>query len=144
VTADALREQLDAILEEQGELTPAVVVEAARPRDHPLHAQVFDRPQREASEAWYRHRAHVLIRKARVTYRRSEDDDEGLTIRAFHAVRLERGYTYKPAEEVAADPFQRQLVLRDMQREWRQLRLRYERFSEFLELVRSDLDEAAA
>jgi hypothetical protein len=144
VTGGALREQLQAVYDEHGELTPRLLVEVARPKSHPLHSQVFDRPQAQAAERWYLERAHRLIRSVKVVYRRDEDDDEGLTVRAFHAVRLERGYVYKPAEEVAADPFTRQLLLEDMRREWRQLRLRYEKFSEFISLIRADLDREAA
>ncbi len=64
------------------------------------------------------------------------------TVRAFQAVRSEQStslYTYEPAEEVAADPFRRQLVLREMEREWKQLRTRFEMFEEFTAMVVADL-----
>lgn len=137
-----LREHLQAIYDEHGQLTPELVVQVARPRSHPLHGRVFDRPKGEAAEAWYRHRAHMLIRKATVVYRDADENDEEHNVRAFHAVRgTDRNYTYEPAEKVAADPFLTALVLRDMEREWKTLRRRYGRFQEFVDLVRGDLEE---
>lgn len=132
----SLRDELQAIHDQHGRLTPALVVETARPKNHPLHARVFDLAPREAAEAWYEHRAHELIRSVKITVTRA-DEQADIRMRAFLAVRADgpESYVYEPAEEVAADPFTRQLVLRDMEREWRQLLQRYEQFQEFLELV---------
>lgn len=139
-----LREQLQAIYEQHGKVTPDLVVQAARPKTSTLHGHVFDRPPGEAAEAWYRHRAHELIQSVRVVYREATDELPELRVRAWHAVRSEGPelYTYQPVEKVASDPFTRQLVLRDMEREWRQLLARYEQFEEFLKLVEADVRKA--
>lgn len=139
-----LRAQLQTIYDEHGVLTPAIVVDVARPKDHPLHVRVFDLGQRDAAEAWYRERAHELIRSVRIAYR---EGAEGLVQgRAFVAVRSEgvNEYVYEPAEKVAADPFVREIVLREMEREWRTLHRRYEQFEEFVALVSSSLAVGAA
>lgn len=137
-----LRDEMMAIREEHGRLTPEIVVEAARPKSHPLHDRVFDRRPADAAEAYYRLRAHELIRSVMVSYRKPGKPSE--SVRAFHAVRDDQGYAYQPAEEVAADPFTRSLVLRDMERDWQQLRARYEQFAEFTEMVRRDLEGGIA
>lgn len=139
-----LREQLQAIYNEHGHLTPELVVQVARPRGHPLHSLVFDRTVKEASEAWYRHRAHELIRSARVVYREADETDGAHSVRAFHAVRAtDNSYVYEPVEKIADDPLLRRIVLRDMEREWKALHRRYREFAEFAEIVRSDLDGQA-
>jgi hypothetical protein len=138
-----LREQLDEIYRKHGRLTPELVVQVARPKDNPLHPRVFDRAPREAAEAWYRQCAHELIQSVRVVYREADESGPEKTVRAFHAVRGEAGYNYEPLDKVVADDLARAIVLRDMEREWRQLFARYEQFSEFVDMVRHDVEEAA-
>lgn len=137
----SLREHLQAIYDANGTLTPELVVEAARGKSSPLHALVFDRKPRDAADAWYRHRAHELIQSVRISYERS--DGEPQSVRAFVAVRSEVGHVYEPAEKVAMDPLLREIVLRDMEREWRQLHARYGHFAEFIDLVGGTLKVAA-
>jgi hypothetical protein len=134
-----LRDQLQAIHDQHGRLTPELVVQVARPKSHPLHDRVFDREPREAAEAWYRQRAHELIQSVRVVYREGDDAGPERSVRAFHAVRREDGYAYEPVEKVVEDEFTRSLLLRDMEREWKQLYARFEQFEEFLSMVANDV-----
>ena len=138
----SLRDELQAIYDEHGRLTPGLLVKVARPKNHPLHDRVFDQTQKNAAQCWYQYRAHELITSVKITYR-SSDGKAAKTLRGFLALRSEDpengGYTYEPAERVAHDPFQRALVLRDMEREWQQLRSRYEVFAEFVDMVRQDI-----
>lgn len=129
----SVKESLQAIYDQNGTLTPEMVVAEARAKDHPLHAHIFDKPPKDAAEAWYRHKAHDLIQSVRVVYRDASDHEQ--SVRAFHAVRSEEGYVYKPTDEVVTDPFLARLVLADMEREWKALRTRYERFQEFWQMV---------
>lgn len=138
-----IREQLQTIYEEHGQLTPALVVEAARPKSSPLHSKVFDVAPAAAAERYYLDRARALIRSVKVTYR-DQDTDRPVTVRAFHAVAGPQGHVYEPLDHVADDPLLRALVLRNMEREWRQLHARYGAFTEFLALVRQDLEGTAA
>ncbi len=65
------------------------------------------------------------------------------SLRVFHAVRLPEetngGYVYEPIDKIVADPTLTEIVLRDMEREWKTLRRRYEDFSEFWSMVRRDV-----
>lgn len=134
-----LRDELQTIYEQHGKLTPDLVVQTARPEDHPLHGRVFDRAPGEAAEAWYRHRAHDLIRSVRVVYRQADESGPERSVRAYHAIPSASGPVYEPAETVAVDPFTRELLLRQMERDWRLLQARYGTFAEFVEMIRGDL-----
>lgn len=138
----SLRDQLQTIYDAHGRLTPDLIVETARPVDHPLHARVFDRPPNQAAEAWYRSRAHELIQSCRITYRSS--DNQPRDVRAFQALRGEDpdngGFQYEPVEDIIADPFKRELLMREMEREWRALKSRYDRLAEFVDMVLSDME----
>ncbi|MCA1572892.1 MAG: hypothetical protein LC798_21905, partial [Chloroflexi bacterium] len=68
-----LKDILEELYAEHGELTPEIVLEAARPDDAPLHAFVFDRDADDAAGAYYLERAHRLIQRCRVVMRESED-----------------------------------------------------------------------
>lgn len=134
----SLRDQLQAIYDKHQTLTPQLVVAAARPKDHPLHERVFDRPVKDAAAAYYLDRAHDLIQSVKIVYREDEKGRER-TVRAFHAVRTEKGHVYESAEKIAQDPFLSRLLMADMEREWKALRRRYEEFTEFWEMVRGEV-----
>lgn len=135
----SLRDQLHAVYEKHGKLTPAVVVDAARPEDHPLHDR-FEWDDAVAGEAWRREQAHELIRSVRVVVRPATDADPELTVRGFHAVRSEQGHVYEPNEKIAADPFLQNLVLMDMEREWRALYQRYSAYQQFVAMIRETIE----
>lgn len=135
-----LRDQLQAIYQEQGRLTPAIVVDAARPKGSPLHSH-FEWNDRIAGEAHRRQQAHDLIQSVRIIHNR--DDKEPLSVRAFHAVRDSEGHAYRPTDEIIDDPLLTKMLLADMQREWVTLHARYERFQEFRELVLADMQATA-
>lgn len=139
----SLRDQMQAVYDQHGRLTPTLVVDTARDPSHPLHSR-FEWDDSVAGEAWRRHQAHELIRSVKVTYAEADDTSPEKKVRAFHAVRTEAGHVYEPAEKVAADPFLSQLVLRDMEREWQQLKRRYQEFEEFWRMVRQDADDGEA
>jgi hypothetical protein len=139
-----LRTELQSIYDEHDHLTPDLLVQVARDKRHPLHDRVFDRPVKEAAEAYYRARAHELIVSVRITYRDADETGPEKSVRAFHAIRTEKGHVYEPVEKIASDDFSRTLLLRDMEREWRQLYDRYEQFGEFLTMIREDIGKIAA
>lgn len=130
-----LREQLDGVRSTYGKLTPAVVVEAARPEDHPLHTR-FEWDDSVAAEKWRREQASDLIRSYRISYKETKDGP--VSVRGFLAVRdLEDPHVseYMPTEEVLADDFTRQLVLRDCEREIAALKAKYGHLKEFASLL---------
>jgi hypothetical protein len=127
-----LRSALQAIYDQHGRITPALVVDGWRSPDHPDHARLpWD--DREAAEAHRRHVAADLIRSVRMGYVTPTGGES--TIRYWQAERTERGYAYQPADKIVQDPMSREILLRDMEREWRQLRERYDRFVEFAKMV---------
>ncbi len=136
-----LREELQAIHSSHGKLTPEIVVETARPKNHPLHHHVFDRAPKEAAEAWYRSRAHELITSVKIVYKDADETGPQRSIRAFHALQTEEGFIYEPVERIATDDFARKLLLASMEREWKQLFDRYKEFEEFLAVVTADMQE---
>lgn len=137
-----LKDHLQAVYDEYGYLTPQLVLDVARPKKHPLHASVFSLPPGEAAEAWYLQRAQELITRVKIVYKKSPRGER--SVRQWHAIRKESGYVYEPADKIASEPFLRELLLRDMDREWRQLKDRYMHMREFVELVKRDLGEAEA
>lgn len=140
-----LRDQLLAIREEHGRLTPAIIVDAARAESHPLHNR-FEWDDKVAGEAFRREQAHRLIRSVRIVYREADDKEAARTVRAFHAVRDESGHAYEPADEIVENPLLTKILMQDMEREWKQLVRRYGHFQEFVQMVKGDLgnEEAAA
>lgn len=133
----SLRTELQTIYDDHGRLTPSLVVDVARPKNHPLHNR-FEWDNRVAGELWRQEQASALIRSVKVVYRKP-DSEQKLEVRAFHAIAGPDGHGYEPNEKVVNDPLLRAIVLRDMEREWKQMKARYSDFEEFYELVRSDL-----
>lgn len=137
-----LRDQLLAVRQQHGKLTPQVVVDTARNPEHPLHSR-FEWNDSVAGEAWRCHQAHELIRKVKVVYQEADETRPEKAVRGFLAIRAAEGYVFDPVEEVAEDPFRQKLALADMEREWKALYKRYQEFGEFLDMVRRDLGDAA-
>lgn len=139
----SLRDQLAAIHQQRGYLTPALVVDEARPADHPLHDR-FEWDNSIAGEAYRQGQAHELIRSVRVTYKLADENNEKKTTRSWQSVRTERGYVYEPVEKVVEDPLLRRIVLAEMERDWQALKRRYQNFAEFAAMVREDLEQDVA
>lgn len=137
-----LRGELLAVRGQHGKLTPQIVVDVARDPGHPLHSR-FEWDDTVAGEAWRRQQAHELIRKAKAVFREADESGPEKSVRAFVAVRAADGHVFDPVEEVAEDPFRRQLVLADMERRWKELFQQFKEFEEFLSLVRQDIGDAA-
>jgi hypothetical protein len=139
----SLRDHLQAIYDERGELTPALVVAVARDDRHPLHDR-FDWNNTTASEKWRRHQAHELIKSVRITYTSSKTGALA-SIRAFHATREPETnrYVYQPTEVVMQNPMAMRLLLAEMERDWQALKRRWEEVEEFWDMVGGDLRNVA-
>jgi len=137
-----LRTEIQSVYDKAGYLDPATLLKAATPKSSPLHKR-FDWDDKAAAHHWRLEQAHELIQSVRISYK--DAGDQLRDIRAFHALRAEasQSYTYEPAETIVNDPAMMAIVLRDMEREWQQLRSRYEQFREFAEMVRTSLAAAA-
>jgi hypothetical protein len=132
----SLASALADIYEQHRALTPALVVDAARDPVHPLHSQ-FEWDDSIAGEKYRQTQARQLIRSVRVVQPVGENDQ--VRVRSWHSIPRSEGRTYMPAEEIKQDPFARQLLLQQMDRDWRTLRARYGHMAEFLDMVRRDL-----
>lgn len=139
----SLRDSLQAIYNDRGMLTPELVVDEARDEAHPLHAR-FEWDNAVAGEAWRREQAAQLIRSVRVKY--AETSSGPRDVRAFVAMPQadSRSQQYEPVESVLADPIQRAILLRDMEREWKTFKARYSHMAEFAALISQSMQDVAA
>jgi hypothetical protein len=131
----AIRDQLQSIYDEQGVLTPALVVETARDENHPLHAS-FEWDDGIVGEKYRHIQAGEMIRCAVIDT--TTDDGEQEKVRAFVSVNRVDGPSYVPTKVAATDPFMSALVLQSAEREWKALRRKYSHLAEFMEIVRRD------
>lgn len=138
-----LRSCLQDIYERRGILTPAVVLEEASGDKYPQLRSHFDWDNETAGHSHRLNQARRLIRVVKIPYKAADESSDARTVRAFQAVRTDRGHEFRPAREVAEDPFLRKMLLADMQRDWQTMKRRWERFAEFAEMVRADLDDLA-
>jgi len=138
----SLRDELHAIYERNGVLTPALVVEESRDETAPLHHR-FEWNDGIAAEQYRRVQAAELIREVRVKYG-TDDKGKDKTVRAFLSVQRDpAASTYMPAEEALADDLTRALLLRECEREWKVFKARYGALREFATIVTSSLSEAS-
>lgn len=137
----SLRDQLQSIYDQRGQLTPKLVVDEAREETHPLHDR-FEWDDSIGGEKWRLHQAHEMITSVKVTYKDAGGKPQEM--RQYHAIRKETGHVYEPTEEVIQDEFMAKVLLADMEREWRALKRRFDQFKEFRQMVLDDLAGKAA
>jgi hypothetical protein len=129
-----LRDTLHSIKAKRGELTPEVLLEEARPVNAPAH-KFFDWDKDQNAKRWLLHQAHRLIQQVEITYTKA--DGKVTRVREFHAVKQDNNrYVYESVDDLRQDPISREIVLRDMEREWIRFRQRYEQFEEFWDLIK--------
>jgi hypothetical protein len=136
-----LRDELLAIRSEHGRLTPEAVVQAASADDHPLHDR-FEWDDTTAARKYRLAQARQLIRVVRETY--TDRQGNPADVRTFHAIPRAEGMAYEPLGEIVRDDVASKVLMNSMEREWRQLKARYEHFSEFRDLILQDLGDGAA
>ena len=138
-----LREILSEIHEQHGELTAAHVVEAAKPRTHPLHHR-FEWDNRIAGPKYREIQAMELIRQVKLVRPSETEPDKNERIRAFVSISDGAEHrVYVPTEMALSNPLQRKMVLRDMERRWRDLQATYGHMVEFAEMIRRWGEEEA-
>lgn len=135
-----LLDQLKAVHDQHGRLTPVLVVDTARDPAHPLHAR-FEWNDTVAGEKYRLEQASQLLRVVKLP----DDPTRPKDLRAFVAVKGKDTHRadYVPTEVCLADPMLRRIVLADMEREWRIFRRRYEHMAEFAALIQRDIGDAA-
>lgn len=150
----SLDEELRAIREEYGKLTTKLVVDVARESvGSELHQRLYlDLDDDKAADVGRRYIAGALIRQFRVTYKDpARPKSPERSVRAWHSLPSigeeddeSGGYEYVPVEEVVRDPMTLQIVLREMEREWKAFKARYAHLKEFAEIILRDLGDEAA
>lgn len=136
-----LREELQRLQKTHGQLTPQIVLTAARSEKSPLHME-FDWDDKVAGEQWRLDQAARLIKRVRVKF--VDSTGEVQKVRAYVSMPNDDGpgRTYRPVEDVVADEFSLKLIQADMQRDWQAFKRRYERFDEFARMILRDLGAA--
>lgn len=140
----SLREELESIYRQHETLSPKLVVDAARPVDHPLHNR-FQWDDNKAGERYRLIQAAQLIRSVRVVFKENTETGEVSKVRAFVSTALnDRPSAYMPVEESAADVFTHQLVLRDFERQILALKRQFRHLKEYQQMIQAHgLDGAA-
>lgn len=133
-----LRQMLEGIYKDRGELTPQNVVDEARPDDHPLHSR-FEWDNDVAGEAYRRVQAAEIIRSVKIVFAESPTGAKR-SVRAFSSLHetapMEAAPgTYAPTEVLVSDEVSRQLLLRQCRREIAALNTKYGHLQEFAALI---------
>lgn len=132
----SLRDELQKIYDTQQKLTPPVVVNEASDPSSVLHHR-FEWDDKVAGHKYRLVQAAELIRSVKITYAKSADGADK-TVRAFVTTRSDAdpaNATYRPTEEIVADPLTRQMLLRECEREWRRFEAKYGHLEEFAQIV---------
>ncbi|TDT31137.1 hypothetical protein [Naumannella halotolerans] len=138
-----LREALQSIYDQRGQLTPALVVETAKNTDHPLHHR-FEWNDEIAGPKYREVQARELIRSVKITYAETKGGVPK-QVRAFVPPRQASApNVYIPTGEALSDDFTRALVLREFERALIALKRQYGHLREFDQMVRAQLDEGDA
>jgi hypothetical protein len=139
---EAVRLALLDIHTEHGYLDAPLLVEVARDPAHVLHSHLpYEITAEEAVEKVLLASASRLIRSVKVS--RVEHPSAPSHLRAFHAIPRPESTraSYEPVEAIVEDPFQRRLLLAQMERDWRTFRRRYEHLVEFAALLDRDRED---
>jgi hypothetical protein len=131
-----LRDALTDIYRRHEALTPAIVVEEARPTGAPLHDR-FEWDDSVAGEKYRQQQAADLIRSVKITMGRDEEGPK--TIREWVSVtRPDRPRSYEPLAEVVENDLSLRLVLQEMERDIAALRRKYGHLKEYVDLMRRE------
>ncbi len=129
----AIGQELTALLTQQGGLTPAAVVDAARRSDSPLHAG-FEWDDSIAAEQYRLDQARYLIRMIVIV-----EDRESVPIRAFVNVKTpdERKPLYLDTQTVLGTENLRELALEHARMELGAFRRKYASYLEFAAVLQA-------
>ncbi|WP_349319034.1 hypothetical protein [Mycolicibacterium canariasense] len=140
-----LRASLTRVYEKNGELTPQIVVDEARPETSELHHR-FEWDDAVAGEAYRRTQAAELIRSVRIAFSDNKTG-ERKHIRAFHSLR-ESGEAeragYVPTEEIVQDELATKILQQAFKREIADLKRKYGHLEDYIAWVRGEAEELAS
>ena len=140
-----LRASLTRIYEKNGELTPAAVVDEARPEKSELHHR-FEWDDAVAGEAYRRTQAAELIRSVKITFS-DRSTGERKYVRAFHSLHetgdAERG-GYAPTDEILQDELATRILQQSFKREIADMQRKYGHLDEYKAWVRGEAEGLAS
>lgn len=137
-----VRAALQAIYDEEGRLTPAAVVERARPQDSPLHGQ-FEWDDAAAAHRHRLDRARHLIRSVKIRYQ-APTGELRETRQWVNMRTAATPSTYLSVTDVAQDDLASRVVLAEAERKFRELMRAYKDLAGFMEMARRVMDEPPA
>jgi hypothetical protein len=132
-------EALEAIRAKRKALTPSIVVDAAKPKSHPLH-RYFEWDDSAAARQFRESQAAYLIRSVTVKVEEAPDQP---SIRAFVSLG-DRSTRYEPIHEVLSDGDRRGLLLAEALRELESLRHKYSTLLEVAQAIQASIDTLKA
>jgi hypothetical protein len=127
-------EELEALMQKHGCLTPQIVVEFARDPQTAIH-QAFIWDDTEAANRYREVQAAKLIRYV-LQITKPEGSGETRRVRAFVTTDLDPTSTYHRIEEVLADPTRRAALVQQAKREYWSFREKYSALKELAEFFR--------
>lgn len=144
----SVRQHLQEIYDDNGAITPQLVVETARHEQHPLHDH-FIWDDTVAGELYRCNQAAQMIR--RVTIRRTTPDGDEVVTRAWVSRTEIEGQAggeppigqYLPLEVVISSPDLRPKYEQAMEREWKALYAKYKEYQTFIAMVTADIQAVA-
>lgn len=129
-----IEKELRALHSRDGVLTCEAVLEAARPKNSPLH-NYFTWEDSRAAERYRLIEAGRLIATVRIEYRQKKDPQIIYTPAFIPTGTSSEGKRqYYPVEEVTKNDFLREKALADARREMESTRARYSHLVDLLEL----------
>lgn len=144
----SVREHLQRIYDDNGAITPQLVVDTAKQGNHPLHPH-FEWDDSVAGDLYRCNQAAQMIR--RVTIRLSKPDGEEVVTRAWVSRTEIEGRSqevaptghYLPVEIVTSSPDLRPKYEQAMEREWKTLYAKYKDYKQFIQMVTADIESVA-
>lgn len=145
-----LRYEVGQLYKESGYTSRQLLVVASRDGDRfpTLHAEIHGVEDRDMIDQWKLSKAGEILRRVRVT-KVSPTTGKGRSVREYLAIRTEPegekvGRIYHHIDDIAEDPTLTELMKREMERDWKTFRSKYEAFEWFWEhhseLVEGDQD----
>lgn len=144
----SVAKQLQSIYNDNGTITPQLVVNSARDDNHPLHNH-FEWDDSTAGELYRCSQAGQMIR--RVTITRMTQSGKNVVTRAWVSRTEIEGRTandkpigqYIPVEVVTESANLRPKYEQAMEREWRTLYAKYKDYQAFIDMVSADVSAVA-
>lgn len=140
VSAETAATELERIRKANGTdgVRPAEVVDAARPKDSPLHT-AFNWDNKEAAELYRQEQARTLIRSI-VVVKKGTINEEPKRVKAFVSVTTDEGRRYVSTARVATDEELHARVVDEALTLFRAFRRRYEHLLNLPTLL-DDIDQ---